>query len=139
MYVMYLYTDFGTWIFFSFFEFSVNNQTNLGDIVQDDGMHMVVDIVVDNDNNNLFVAAWFFYGKVNVAIAIDNGIVTDIVVMVPSYNGHSGVVWSNMHAMHILYTYVYDLYVRVKYMWSPPHNEKRHKIINTYIYIQIHI
>lgn len=66
------------------------NQTNLGDIVQDDGMHMV-DIVVDNDNNNLFAA--FFYGRVvYVAIDIDNNIVTDIVVMVPSYNGHSGVV-----------------------------------------------
>lgn len=74
--------DFGTWLL-SFF--CVFNQTNLGDIVQDDGMHMV-DIVVGNDNNGLFAA--FFYWRVNVAIDIGNG----IVVMVPSYNGHSGVV-----------------------------------------------
>lgn len=66
-------------------------QTNLGDIVQDDdGMHMV-DIVVDNDSNDLFAVS--FCGRVNVvAIDIGNGYVTDIVVMVPSYNGHSGVV-----------------------------------------------
>lgn len=70
----------------TFYCFLLFIQTNLGDIVQDDGMHMV-DIVVDNDSNSLLFAA-FFYGRVNVAIDIDSG----IVVTVPSYNGHSGVV-----------------------------------------------
>lgn len=75
--------DFGTWLLFLLL---LLNQTNLGDIVQDDGMHMV-GIVVGNDNNGLF-AAFFYWRVVNVAIDIGNG----IVVMVPSYNGHSGVV-----------------------------------------------
>lgn len=61
-------------------------KTNLGDIVQDDGMHMV-DIVVDSDDNDLCAA--FLDGTKPSAFDIGNNIVTDTVVMVPSYNEHS--------------------------------------------------
>lgn len=60
-------------------------KTNLGDIVQDDGMHMV-DNVVDSDDSDLFAA---FLVENQCVFDIDNNIVTDIVVMVPSYNAHS--------------------------------------------------
>lgn len=56
--------------------------------MQDGDMRMVgivVDIVVDNGDNGLFAA--FFDVPANVDIG--NSIVTDTVVMVPSYNGRS--------------------------------------------------
>lgn len=71
--------------------------TNLGDIVQDGGMHMV-GIVVESDDNDLFAAS---FGEKSIA-DIDNS--TDTVVTVPSYNARSEAKWNNTNtrAEHIL-------------------------------------
>lgn len=60
-----------------------HDKTNLGDIVQDDDMHMV-GIVVDSDDNCFFAAF-----DVISYVDIGNNIATDIVVMVPSYSARS--------------------------------------------------
>lgn len=55
-----------------------HDKTNLDDIVQDDGMHMV-GIVVDNSDDNDLCAA---FDEIS-CVDIGNSIAMDIVVMLP--------------------------------------------------------
>lgn len=75
-----------------------HDKTNLGEIVQDDGMHMV-GIVVDSDDNNLFAAF-----DVISCVDIGNSIALDTVVMVYSARSESEAIWNSMHAVHILHS-----------------------------------